>query len=84
MGQIQLEVDVKDRMSKKIQEYLLRELDFEIGNFDAQFLLEFFSEHMGCNYYNQGLKDALGLIEGKVEEFSELIYQLEKEEPLKR
>ena len=82
MNQIKLEADVQDRMIKKIQEYLFAELGFEIGKFDAQFLLDFFSEHLGYNYYNQGTKDALSMIEGKVEEFSELIYQLEKEGPL--
>jgi uncharacterized protein (DUF2164 family) len=56
-------------VTKKIQEYLLTELDLETGNFNAQVLVEFLSDHLGYNYYNQGLKDALTLIEGKVEKF---------------
>ena len=69
MEQFKLEANVKDRVTKKIQEYLLTELDVEIGNFNVQVLVEFLSDHLGYNYYNWGLKDALTMIEGKVEKF---------------
>ena len=69
-------------MTKKTQEYLLTELDVKIGNFNAQGLVKFLSDHLGYHYYNLGLKDALTTIEGKVKDFNELIYQFEKEGPL--
>ena len=49
MEQFKLEADVKDRVTKKIQEYLLTELDVEIGNFNVQVLVEFLSDHLGYN-----------------------------------
>jgi len=42
-------------------------------------LLDFFAEQVGCFYYNQGLADALSAIENKVQEFSDLVYELEKD-----
>ena len=39
----------------------------------------FFAEQVGCFYYNQGLADALSAIEYKVQEFSDLVYELEKD-----
>jgi len=55
------------------------ELEIEVGGFDAEFLLDFFAEQVGCFYYNQGLADALSAIENKVQEFSDLVYELEKD-----
>jgi len=78
---ITLDAEIKDEVGKKIQAYLLRELDIEIGNFDAQFFLDFLAEQVGYVYYNRGLSDSLSAVEGKMEEFSDLIYQLEKDGP---
>jgi len=81
MSPITLDAEIKDEVGKKIQAYLLRELDIEIGNFDAQFFLDFLTEQVGYVYYNRGLRDSLSAVEGKMEEFSDLIYQLEKDGP---
>ncbi len=79
MSNIKLDPAAKDEIVSRIQQYFIDELQQEIGSFDAQFLLDFFSEQVGSFYYNQGLADALKSFEGKVEEFSDSIYQLEKE-----
>ena len=55
------------------------ELEIEVGCFDAEFLLNFFAEQVGCFYYNQVLADALSAIENKVQEISDLVYKLEKD-----
>ena len=39
----------------------------------------FFAEQVGCFYYNQGLADALSAIENKVQEFLDLVCELEKD-----
>jgi len=49
-----------------------------MGQFDAEFLLDFFSEEVGSYYYNRGLCDAQAYLEKKIETISEDIYQLEK------
>ena len=79
MSEIELDPDTKQESVGRIQQYMLDELQLEIGGFDAQFLLDYFGEQMGCYYYNQGLADALKAFENKVEEFSDVIFQLEQE-----
>ena len=50
----------------------------EIGQFDAEFLLEFFSKEIGPYHYNKGLKDARTLIEENVQNLSQTFYEMEK------
>jgi len=68
----------KEEIVKKIQQYFSVEMDQEMGSFDAQFLLDFFSEQLGAYFYNQGLSDALKTVETKIDDISDSIYQLEK------
>ena len=81
MSKIELDQTAKDEITKRLKDYLCEELNVEIGSFDAQYLLDFFSEQVGYQYYNQGLADALKAFEGKLEEFNELIYLLEEDSP---
>ncbi|GAB5497966.1 MAG: DUF2164 domain-containing protein [Pseudohongiellaceae bacterium] len=78
MSAIKLDPAIKEAMVARLQTYLADELDIKLGGFDAQFLLDFFSEQLGCHYYNQGLTDALGAFQDKVQECSELVYELEQ------
>lgn len=64
-----------ERLTRKVQLYFNDELDQEIGQFPAQFLLEFFSEEIGPYYYNRGLMDAQAVLESRL---SEALYELEK------
>jgi uncharacterized protein (DUF2164 family) len=68
----------KEQLIDKIQHYFLKELNQELGQFDADFLLDFFSKEMGSFFYNRGLYDAQRMLEKKVEEISDAIYQLEQ------
>ncbi|MCH7815797.1 MAG: DUF2164 domain-containing protein [Proteobacteria bacterium] len=79
MSNIELAAATKEEIVAKLQLYFTEELQLEIGSFDAQFLLDFFSEQVGNYYYNQGLADALKALENKIEEFSDTVYQLEKD-----
>lgn len=65
-------------LTRKIQLYFNDELDQDIGQFPAQFLLEFFTEEIGPYYYNRGLLDAQTVLEARVESVTEAIYELEK------
>ncbi len=68
----------KQAMVSKVQLYFREELDQEIGSFDAEFLIDFFSEEMGAFFYNRSLYDAEATINEKVSEISDLLLQLEK------
>jgi uncharacterized protein (DUF2164 family) len=63
----------------KLQEYFTDELNQEIGQFESEFLLDFFSKGIGAHYYNKGLQDARAIFESKVESIDEEIYSIEKE-----
>ncbi len=44
MSEIEFTADEKVVLLQKIKSYLDQELDYEIGQFDAEFLLDFFSK----------------------------------------
>ena len=75
---IEFSKEEKAQLIPKIKMYLKEELDQEIGNFDAEFLLDFFSEEVGVYFYNRGIRDALEMLDRRVEELKESIYVLEK------
>ena len=81
MSNIEFNAEEKDAISQKIQRYFETEMDQEIGSFEAQFLLDFFSEEIGAYYYNRGLQDALLLFQERMESAADAIYEIEK--PLK-
>ena len=78
MSDIKFSKEEKEVIVRKIQLYFREELDKEIGSFDAEFLLDFFSEEVGAYYYNRGLIDAQAVLDKKVEDISEAFYELEK------
>ena len=78
MEKIKFSKEEKEVMVKKVQLYFREELDQDIGGFDAEFLIDFFSEEMGAFFYNRGLYDAETAINEKVSEISDLLIQLEK------
>ena len=84
MAEIEFSKDEKDILTRRIQLYFREELEQEIGNFDAQFLLDFFVEEIGKYFYNRGLYDAQAILERRLEEITEAIYDLEKPTEFRR
>ncbi len=78
MPEIKFTKEEKERLIPKIKMYLNDELDIEVGNFDAEFLLDFFSEEIGSYFYNQGIQDSLAMLDARMEDVKESIYVLEK------
>jgi uncharacterized protein (DUF2164 family) len=78
MSEIEFTKEEKDILVQKIKAYFVDELDQEIAQFDAEFLLEFFSREVGPYYYNNGLYDAKTLIENKLETLTDAFYEIEK------
>ncbi len=75
---IEFSKDEKQALVLKIQMYFREELDQEIGQFPAEFLLEFFTEEVGPFYYNRGLFDAQAVLQKRVDSISEAIDELEQ------
>lgn len=78
MSQIELPKDTREALARALSRYLKDELDLEVTGFDAVFLTDFVTEHLGPHFYNQGLADAQALLGKKLDEIGEAIYQLER------
>lgn len=78
MSKIEFSKEEKEFIIGRIQLYFREELDQNIGKFDAEFLLDFFSEEVGAYYYNRGLYDAQTILESKLETITDAIYEIEK------
>jgi uncharacterized protein (DUF2164 family) len=68
----------KEAISQKIKQYVSRELKQEISRFEAEFLLDFFTEEVGGYYYNRGLYDAQTIIAARLDDIQDAVLQLEK------
>lgn len=77
MSEIEFTQEEKNVLVHKLKHYLDQELDFQVGQFDAEFLLDFFSKEIGVYHYNRGLKDAQDVFKSKVESITDAIYELE-------
>ena len=78
MSKIEFSKEEKDFIVRKIKLYFSEELEQEIGQFDAEFLLDFFSEEVGAYYYNKGLFDARVVLDSKLEGIDEALYEIEQ------
>ncbi|MBU2869776.1 DUF2164 domain-containing protein [Colwellia sp. E2M01] len=64
-----------EQLVTKIQRYFAKELEQDLGQFDAEFLLDFFAKEVGAYFYNRGLFDAQTVISGKLENVTEMIQE---------
>lgn len=78
MTDIVFDALLKQEIITKLKNYFDSELNRELGGFEAEFLLDFFTKAVGPYYYNQGLTDGLKAIESKLEDLSDIVCQLEQ------
>lgn len=78
MADIEFSKDEQALITEKIQHYFREELGQEIGQFDAQFLLDFLAGEIGAYFYNRGLYDAQAILQRRLDDIAEVIYELEK------
>ncbi|WP_373084359.1 DUF2164 domain-containing protein [Zhongshania sp.] len=78
MAMIEFSAEEKAMIIDKVQRYFVAELDQDIGKFDAEFLIDFFSEEVGAYFYNRGLNDAKAVLEEKLASISDDLYEIEK------
>lgn len=75
MSSIKFSNTETEQLVTKIQRYFAKELDQDLGQFDAEFLLDFFSKEVGAYFYNRGLFDAQTVIAAKLENVSEMMQE---------
>ena len=78
MKPIEFNAQEKEVLVDKIKSYFDAELNQDIGQFDAEFLIDFISENFGNYYYNRGLADAQLAIRSKLDDIESEIDSLEK------
>ena len=78
MAKIEFSDIEKAAIVGKIKLYFREELDQDMAQFDAEFLLDFFSEEVGAYHYNRGLADAKLILEQKLESITDAFYEIEK------
>ncbi|HAS6473198.1 TPA: DUF2164 family protein [Vibrio parahaemolyticus] len=76
---IKLERAQKETLASAIQDYMQDELSIEIGQFDSEFLIDFITNKLGAVYYNKGVEDAKAVIERRMLEMSDELYEIEQE-----
>ena len=79
MSDIKFTNQEKEAMVVKLQSYFEKSLAQELGQFDAEFLLDFVSKELGAYYYNRGLHDARLIFEESVQTIDDDLYAIEKE-----
>lgn len=75
---IQLDSKQKSELTHALQKYLQDELDVELGQFDTEFLIDFISKKFGAIYNNKGVEDAQKVMERKMLDISDELYEIEQ------
>ncbi|MBA6233215.1 MULTISPECIES: DUF2164 domain-containing protein [unclassified Colwellia] len=78
MNEIKFTSAQKELLIHKLQQYFSTELEQDLAQFDADFLLDFFTKEMGNHFYNQGIYDAQQLLAEKLDDITDEMFQLEK------
>ena len=84
MQTIDFSKEEKSILVRKVQLYFSEELKQQIGQFDAEFLLDFVSQELGAYYYNRGVYDAQAALVAKLDDVQDAIYQLEQHTDFKK
>jgi uncharacterized protein (DUF2164 family) len=72
---IQLSDDRRRALLEAIEEHFAAEFDNPISRFQAESLLGFFVRELGPPVYNQGVRDAAGYMQSKLEDIEGEIYE---------
>lgn len=78
MPEITFSQELRVAMIDKLQHYFDSQLELELEQFDAEFLLDFISQEFAPKFYNQGLHDARAIVEARVALIDDDIYAIEK------
>ncbi len=69
----------RTQIVRDLQDYFEEEMELEVGQFDVEFLLDHLIKTIGPTFYNQGLADAKRVIDKKVLDITDELFEIEKE-----
>jgi len=78
MAELELDNDARTRLALQIKRFLDEDRDIDIGNMDAEMLIDFLTPTLGARFYNLGLKDAQALFARKADDVNDELYALER------
>ena len=78
MTDLKLTREEKQALVPRVQDYARAELDKELGDFEAEFLIDFFVDDLGPLLYNRALRDAQAVLHRRMDMFGEALVELEK------
>ncbi len=78
MPDLKLDKGTRAHLNQQIRQYLSDELDTDLGNMEADFLIDFLTKSLGASFYNLGLKDAQALLARKIDDISDELYGMEQ------
>lgn len=78
MVEIKFTLHERAGLIEKLQSYCNDELDRELGNLEAECLLDFIAKEIGSNFYNRALYDAQAVVTDRAELLGDAIVELEK------
>ena len=78
---IELDTRQKSIIVDKLKTYFDQELQQDIGQFDAEFLLDFFAKEVGVFFYNKGIEDAKEVIDDQFQSIDMALMEIEQPEP---
>ena len=74
---IQIEAETREQMVASIRRYFEQELEEEIGELQAGFLLDYFLAELAPTVYNQAIAHAQAWMLGRVEDLESSLYEPE-------
>jgi len=74
---IRLSADRRAALLHELKDYFLTEFDEPLSDFRAEGLVDLFVRQLGPPVYNQGVRDAAGFIQQKLEDLEGEIYERE-------
>jgi uncharacterized protein (DUF2164 family) len=77
MAKVEFSSEQRQVIIRKLQTYLAEEMDHEAGRFETEFLLDYFIKEIGGHFYNQGLADAKAILEAKLQQIDDDLYEIE-------
>ena len=81
---IHLSADRRAQLLRALKEYVAAEFDDSLSDFRAEALLDFFIRELGPPVYNQGVRDAAGYVQQKLEEIEGEVYERESDDHSRR
>ncbi len=78
MSKIEISKDQRREACETLRKYMRNELDFELEQFDGEFLFDFILQHFGPLFYNQGVNDSQQIIERKMADIADELYEIEQ------